>query len=335
MGASTTKTESSLTCLTEYTRYVWAYNTCGYSSAAILNQSTIGAIVPSPTAGTHVPGMSMIQWNWNPVPGATSYKWGTINSIASAQITTTQPSYTEQSLSCGTNYTRYVWAMGCGTSNPTILSQLTLPCSVCPSSITDTRDGQIYSTGLIGAQCWMKQNLNIGTRVCPQPLPYVCLGPQNPWNGIIEKYCYNNDNSNCAEYGGLYIFEEMMNQQPPGGQGICPEGWHVPMKAQWDTLIAFSGGTFVAGQNLKEAGATHWCTTNTGNNTSGFSALGAGFVSLFSYLDLNHNTSFWTSNPGNNFIDKAWKIWMTCETSGTLVHEWPKGDALSVRCIKD
>jgi uncharacterized protein (TIGR02145 family) len=41
MGISTSTTETGLACTTPYTRYIWAYNTCGVSGATTLNQSTI------------------------------------------------------------------------------------------------------------------------------------------------------------------------------------------------------------------------------------------------------------------------------------------------------
>jgi hypothetical protein len=40
MAAATTKTEINLTCGTTYTRYAWAYNSCGYSSPVTLTQTT-------------------------------------------------------------------------------------------------------------------------------------------------------------------------------------------------------------------------------------------------------------------------------------------------------
>ncbi|HPS63615.1 MAG TPA: FISUMP domain-containing protein, partial [Bacteroidales bacterium] len=40
MGTSTTKSETGLTCYTPYTRYVWAYTVCGYSSATTLTGVT-------------------------------------------------------------------------------------------------------------------------------------------------------------------------------------------------------------------------------------------------------------------------------------------------------
>jgi hypothetical protein len=41
MGTATTKSESGLTCATNYTRFVWAYNGCGYSTSLSLAQSTL------------------------------------------------------------------------------------------------------------------------------------------------------------------------------------------------------------------------------------------------------------------------------------------------------
>ncbi|MCX6304407.1 MAG: hypothetical protein NT040_05530 [Bacteroidetes bacterium] len=35
----------------------------------------------------------------------------------------------------------------------------------CEQMFTDPRDGKVYPTILIGSQCWMGKNLNIGTRI--------------------------------------------------------------------------------------------------------------------------------------------------------------------------
>lgn len=73
-------------------------------------------------------------------------------------------------------------------------------------SIVDIRDSQIYKVVKIGQQWWMQENLNIGIRID---------GTQDATdNGIIEKYCYNNIESNCEIYGGLYQWNEMMNYNP-------------------------------------------------------------------------------------------------------------------------
>jgi len=98
--------------------------------------------------------------------------------------------------------------------------------SNCPSSFIDPRDGQEYKAVMIGEQCWMAENLNIGTMV---------YGDQQD-NGIIEKYCYNNDTTFCEEYGAFYQWHEMMNwTSDTAGQGICPQigNWHIPTDFEW------------------------------------------------------------------------------------------------------
>ncbi|MCX6266484.1 MAG: hypothetical protein NTW16_03900, partial [Bacteroidetes bacterium] len=72
----------------------------------------------------------------------------------------------------------------------------------CGNQIVDTRDGKIYNTVLIGNQCWMAQNLNIGTKI---------TGPGfQTNNGTIEKWCHNDNDASCAIYGGLYQWDELM-----------------------------------------------------------------------------------------------------------------------------
>ncbi|OPZ98713.1 MAG: hypothetical protein BWY70_01158 [Bacteroidetes bacterium ADurb.Bin408] len=63
----------------------------------------------------------------------------------------------------------------------------------CGDSLTDSRDGQKYPTILIGAQCWMKRNLNYGQMINSS-------GAQTN-NSTPEKYCYDNLSGNCDTYG--------------------------------------------------------------------------------------------------------------------------------------
>ena len=99
----------------------------------------------------------------------------------------------------------------------------------CGTTLTDYRDNQTYPTVLIGTQCWMAKNMNIGTRID---------GMNNMSNtGTIEKYCTTNLETNCDVYGGLYQWSEMMQYSTtPGAQGICTPGWHIPTDDEWKIL---------------------------------------------------------------------------------------------------
>ena len=155
---------------------------------------------------------------------------------------------------------------------------------------TITYGGQTYQTVIIGTQCWMKENLNIG-------VPILGSSYQTD-NGTLEKYCYNNNASNCDTYGGLYQWDEMMQYvTTEGTQGICPTGWHLPSDAEWcilenyvdaGTVLCIGGMRGIdAGGNLKEIGTTHWSSPNEGaTNSSGFTALAGGrhYNSLFYVL---------------------------------------------------
>jgi uncharacterized protein (TIGR02145 family) len=128
MGTDTSYSETGLLCNTSYERYVWAYNACSGSTVATLTQITSLDPPAAPTAGTHIPELTQIEWKWNTVSGATGYKWNTSNDPGTAQEMNANTSYIETGLSCNSAYTRYVWAYSnCGTSVSCTLSQSTLP----------------------------------------------------------------------------------------------------------------------------------------------------------------------------------------------------------------
>lgn len=77
MGTETTFTETGLDCATTYTRYIWAYNSCGSSPVSVLSESTTGILVSPPMEGEHIPFLDKIYWKWLPVPNAMGYKWNT------------------------------------------------------------------------------------------------------------------------------------------------------------------------------------------------------------------------------------------------------------------
>lgn len=214
----------------------------------------------------------------------------------------------------------------------------------CGLPFTDSRDQKTYNTVKIGTQCWMAENLNIGTRIDGEFDQYN--------NGDIEKYCYNNVEDSCDTYGGLYQWDETMQYiTVEGVQGICPTGWHIPSDGEWlilegtvDTqfpvgdpewdVIGWRGDD--AGGNLKEPGYQHWNSPNAGAaNISGFTSLGSGvrYASGPIFVNFGIYGAYWSSSIYGgtftwvrNLINNSSQI----ERNGT---NEPFG--LSVRCIKD
>ena len=174
----------------------------------------------------------------------------------------------------------------------------------------------------IADQCWLKQNLDIGTMI---------RGDQEMRdNGEIEKYCYNNDPQNCEIYGGIYQWTEAMQYQVLSGvQGICPEGWHIPDMDEFGQLITNIKND---GNTLKAVG--QGSGNGAGTNTTGFSAMLAGGREIDgNFYYLNKSAIFWISKPEDN--NKADELSLGAYSSN-IIHGWGLRDqGYSVRCIKD
>ncbi len=194
----------------------------------------------------------------------------------------------------------------------------------CPGLPTITYAGKTYNTVLIGDQCWLKENLDVGNMI---------QGNVNMSdNGTIEKYCYDNNTTNCEIYGGLYEWDEAMQYVTIGGtQGICPSGWHIPSKSEFDVLNTMVN---MNGNALKAIG--QGSGDGAGTNTSGFSALLAGYRTsnnTFVFQDLNYHTTFWSS--GDLGLWGAYYESLVGPTNELGLPFGNKDGGSSIRCIKD
>ncbi len=198
----------------------------------------------------------------------------------------------------------------------------------CGDTLVDARDGQSYTTVQIGIQCWMAENLNVGTRIDG-------IIEQTD-NTIVEKYCIANSNTNCDIYGGLYQWNEMMQYTTTEGvQGICPDGWHLPTDSAWTFLTDSLGGTNVAGGKMKETGTNHWYSPNTGaTNLSGFTALPGSFRNQGGELgNIGTNAFLWSSSYELSIY--AWIRLLSNNNDNADRYYTYKTRGLSVRCLKD
>ena len=215
---------------------------------------------------------------------------------------------------------------------------LSRPCA--GTETVNDYDGNIYNTVQIGNQCWMKENLNTmhysdGTALVD--------GTGIPTLDGTTKYWFNYDDEpeNAEIYGKLYAWAAVMNNDtssdtvPSGVQGVCPIGWHVPSKAEFDILVNKFGGESIAGAKLKESSYQHWQYPNAGaNNQSGFSALPGGGQHFGHYNRLHTDSWFYTCTKfdGDIYVIKQ-EYENTFSRLTYYQNEEQYGN--SIRCIKD
>ncbi len=154
-------------------------------------------------------------------PASGNGTWTIISGVGGIIADPNSPTSSFSGLANNSYTLRWTIPNACGTSSDDMNITFTTSAFNCGTTLTDYRDNQTYPTVLIGTQCWMAKNINVGTRID---------GTVNMSNtGTLEKYCTGNLESNCDVYGGLYQWNEMMQYvTTPGVQGICTPGWHIP-----------------------------------------------------------------------------------------------------------
>jgi uncharacterized protein (TIGR02145 family) len=179
----------------------------------------------------------------------------------------------------------------------------------------------------------MAENLNVGT--------IVNVSNNQTNNRIIEKYCYNGDKNYCEIYGGLYQWDELMQYNLSDDkiigttQGICPVGWHLPTRSEYNALIDYLGsdvGGKLKETGTKEAGTGFWLSPNTGaTNESGFSARPGGRA--YDVYVLEGSRGFWWS--GTKYIRPFYLELFNEGTGAAFSDTEIKEVAKSVRCVKN
>ena len=205
--------------------------------------------------------------------------------------------------------------------------------------LEDKRDGQTYKTIVIGEQTWMAQNLNYDIednrrQSCYKDEPDFCIrfGKLYSWPGVMDY-----DKNRCQDAASCSL---------ASNQGICPNGWHVPTKSEWDTLWSNVGFTSDNLQKGDEYGRTavrglisdtSYITWDRSGESDffGFSATRHGYktdVGDYVWMD-NIVAAYWTSTEVYSYGSKAY-------VAGTFLiknvfNDYAKVGQFAVRCIKD
>ena len=207
---------------------------------------------------------------------------------------------------------------------------------------TDERNGRKYyyltingedKDGNPASVTVMAENLNIGEMVD---------GAKDQSNDSkIERYCYENDESNCEEFGGLYQWAEAMqlpsecntkscaDQIKPKHQGICPDGWRLLTYDDF-YIVVHADGNDAGVKGVRAMGFG-------GHNYSGYSLIGGGMrITPSGGFKEKDEVAYWFY-PGENEYENysCGDDGYSGKTSTSLkTNVSYKQNGLSIRCVK-
>jgi len=208
----------------------------------------------------------------------------------------------------------------------------------------DERNGRMYyyltingknQEGESASVTVMAENLNVGIDV---------PGAENQSDDSkIERYCYNDDTTNCDKFGGLYQWAEAMqlpsecntkscaDKIKPNHQGICPKGWRLLTYDDFYVVVHADGNVnpLVEGVRAMSFG---------GHNYSGYSLIGGGMrITPSGNFKEKNEVAYWFY-PGENEYENY-----SCGDDGYMGNTSKslntnvsyKQNGLSIRCVKD
>lgn len=179
------------------------------------------------------------------------------------------------------------------------------------SSFTDSRDGKVYQTVVIGNQVWMAENLAYA-----------------PSSG--NYWAYDNDDANLEVYGYLYDWQTALN--------VCPTGWHLPSDEEWTELTDYladnAGGKLKATGTIEE-GTGFWYDPNEGaTNETGFTALPGGYRrGNGEFRGIGNYGGWWSAVEG--IAGNAWRRGMYYHYSDVVRDDGNKDYGFSVHCLRE
>jgi uncharacterized protein (TIGR02145 family) len=169
-------------------------------------------------------------------------------------------------------------------------------------SFIDSRDDKTYKTIRIGTQNWMAENLNYAE----------------------EGKCYGNDPDNCQKYGKLFNWAT--------AKKVCPSGWHLPSKDEWQALADFAGGDNFAGKKLRAKNG--WDKSSGGTDDYGFAILpgGEGY-SYGSFKSVGSFAYLWSATESSAI--RAYTVNLDKNYDKLRWDSDDKSNLATVRCIQD
>ena len=214
-------------------------------------------------------------------------------------------------------------------------------------TMTDERDGKVYRTVKIGDQTWMAENLNYykdtdlnvkekswcyGKKDNGDSTTCDMAGRLYTWAAAIDSVKLANDTDNPQDCGYGKECGVASTRSATLVQGVCPTGWHLPSRAEWNSLFTAVGDESTAGKVLKSQ--TGWYNRGNGTDAFGFSALPAGGRNGDEdYYNEGDYAYFWSSTELNS--NYAYRMYLDYGSVSATLSFKNKDDGFSVRCLKN
>lgn len=192
-------------------------------------------------------------------------------------------------------------------------------------TMTDPRDGKTYRTIDVDGKTWMAENLDYAGTT------------------IGSSYCFNMDDRFCNIYGRLYDREAAVqdskctytaycNLGKDTVQGICPDGWHIPLRSEGQRLTVITNGKAAALEALKGWGNDTLTVTNA-KDSLGLSFIGGGdLVDATGFRDIGAYSFTWLHDESNTQT----YLLIRAKDDESLVRGFKTHKTwFSVRCVKN
>jgi len=114
---------------------------------------------------------------------------------------------------------------------------------------------------------------------------------------------------------------------------LCPSGWHLPSRGEWQVLVEFAGGDKTAGKKLKTT--IGWDSKGNGTDVFGFSALSGGQGKPDGSFSNSYYGLWWSASEYNYDSSKYYYVKMDYSNESVYLGPNQGSELLSVRCLQD
>ena len=183
--------------------------------------------------------------------------------------------------------------------------------------LEDPRDGKKYKTVNLWKQTWMAENMN-----------YTDAAELTVLRG--RTWCYENDLEKCNTYGALYGCA--------AAHEVCPDGWHLPTIADWDSLFTFIQNMGLVRGNVLRS-TTGWAdldgVNKNGTDNLGYTILPGGYKKGDDLFDgENYETWFWYERGCEEDV-RRYGLYFNYTGNAFFTSNDDAEAGYYVRCVKD